>query len=79
MLPDDSITSVVGDSSSEAMFPEVKTLAAEAMESGKEELLMYQRSTTGSLSALRTLDVKTNHVRKGVRAGSHSSRDLYLW
>jgi len=76
MLPDDSITAVVGASSSEAMFPEVKTLAAEAMERGKEELLMYERSTTGSFSAPRPLDVKTNHKRKGVGACSHSSRNL---
>ena len=78
MLPDNSVAAVVGASTSEAMFPEVETLATEAMERGKEELLMNEGSTTGSLSSPRPLDVKTNHIRKGVGTSSHSARDLNL-
>ena len=79
LLPDDSIAAVVGASASEAVFPKVETLTAEAMERRKEELLMYEGSTTGSLSSSRPLDVKTNHKWKRVGTSSHSSRDLCFW
>ena len=78
LLPDDSIAAVIDPSSSEAVFPEVETFTAEAMERGKEELLMYERSTAGSLFSSRPLDVETKHIWKGVGTCSHPSGDLWL-
>ena len=73
MLPDHSVAPAIGAAASEAVSPEVETLAAEAMERRNEELLVYERSTAGSLSSSSSLDVKTNHGGKGVGAGSNSS------
>ena len=76
MLPDHSVAPAIGAAASEAVSPEVETLAAEAMERRNEELLVYERSTAGALSPSSSLDVKTNHERKRVWARCYSSRDL---
>ena len=78
MLSDDSVAPIIYVSTSKAVFPEVKALTGESMEGGEEELPMYERSTTGSLSSSTSLDAKTDHEGKRVGARNCSSRDLYL-
>ena len=71
------VTAAVNASAPEAVFPEVETLTAEAVEGRDEELFMDKGAATGHLSTLSSLNAKTKHKGKRVWTRINSSRNLF--